>query len=222
MIDLVAGNLNKKYLTVLEVGGAYGMRFAGLLEFLEIPYLVITDIDSVDPANKRKNCIATDKGAVSSNATLGYFFKETEVQELSAKTYDECLQADGMRFISYQKPVEVDDGGGQLHLFHGRTLEEAFVYENLVFFQEDRLSIGISLPDDPTKLHQAVWERIKSSTFKKTEFAMDVLSYEPTTQQNEGGNPAQSDAARYWKVPFYIAEGLQWLDGNLSQKQGKR
>jgi hypothetical protein len=117
--------------------------------------------------------------------------------------------------------IEMTGIRSQLHLFHGRTLEEAFVYENLAFFQEDKLGIGIDLPDDPTELHKAVWKRIKSSTFKKTEFAMDVLSYEPPTQQNVGGDAVQSDAARYWKVPCYIAEGLQWLDGNLSQKQGQ-
>lgn len=220
MIDSVAGNLNKKYLTVLEVGGAYGMRFSGLLEFLEIPYLVITDIDSVDPENNRKSCIATEKGAVSSNATLSYFFKETRVQELSAKTFDDCIQVGGMRFISYQKPVQVENKG-QLHSFHGRTLEETFVYENLALFQEKGLSIGIDLPNEPTELHHAVWTRIKSSTFKKTEFAMDVLGYEPTPQQDEDGNVVPEDMASYWKVPTYIAEGLQWLDGRLSQKQGE-
>jgi hypothetical protein len=125
-----------------------------------------------------------------------------------------------MRFISYQKPVLIDSEG-QGHSFHGRTLEEAFVYENLVLFREDKLSIGIGLPDDPTELHQAVWKRIKSSTFKKTEFAMDVLGYEPTAKQDEYGNTVQSDMTGYWKVPCYITEGLQWLDWHLSHKQGE-
>lgn len=220
MIDIVAKNLNKKYLTVLEVGGAYGMRFAGLLEFLEIPYLVITDIDSVDPNNNRKNCIATETNAVSANATLNYFFKETGVQKLAKKTYHNCLQADGKRFVSYQKPISIDIEG-RPHTFHGRTLEEAFVYENLDFFQKGKLSIGIDLPTESTELHQAVWERIKSSTFKKTEFAMDALGFEPSAQQHEDGSGLANHATCYWKVPCYIAEGLQWLDGYLSQKQGE-
>jgi predicted ATP-dependent endonuclease of OLD family len=219
MIDIVAENLNKKYLTVLEVGGAYGMRFAGLLEFLEIPYLVITDIDSVDPENNRKNCIATEKNAVSANATLSYFFKESGVQKLANKTYDNCLQAGGKRFVSYQKPVSIDIEG-QPYDFHGRTLEEAFVYENLDLFQKDELSVGIELPREPADLHQVIWARIKSSTFKKTEFAMDVLGFEPSAQQHEGGS-GLADETCYWKVPCYIAEGLQWLDGKLSQKQGE-
>ncbi|MDY7114891.1 AAA family ATPase [Halomonas sp. SSL-5] len=220
MIDIVAENLNKKYLTVLEVGGAYGMRFAGLLEFLEVPYLVITDIDSVDPENNRKNCIATEENAVSANATLSYFFEENGVQKLSNKTYDDCLQAGGKRFVSYQKPVSVDIEG-QRHTFHGRTLEEAFVYENLDLFKRDELSVGIALPEEPAELHKAVWARIKSSTFKKTEFAMDVLGFESSAQQHKDGSGLKNGATYYWKVPCYIAEGLQWLDGHLSQNQGE-
>ncbi|MEY8239748.1 MAG: ATP-dependent endonuclease, partial [Cycloclasticus sp.] len=49
MINKSAPELNRVYLTTLEVGGAYANRFASLLEFLGMPYLVITDLDSVDP-----------------------------------------------------------------------------------------------------------------------------------------------------------------------------
>lgn len=216
MIDISAKELNKKYLTILEVGGAYGMRFAGLLEFLEIPYLVITDIDSVDPSHNRANCVATLAGAVSSNATLGYFFGETGVAALSAKNFDDCLQAEGMRFVAFQKPVTVNRQGN-VHTFHGRTLEEAFVYENLEHFHAAGLSIGIDLPVNPVDLQEAVWKRIKSDTFKKTEFAMDVLAYEiPVKEDGE----ADAEQSRDWNVPDYIAEGLQWLGTRLSQNQG--
>lgn len=216
MIDISAKELNKKYLTILEVGGAYGMRFSGLLEFLEIPYLIITDIDSVDPVRNRANCVATLAGAVSSNATLGYFFGETGVAELSAKSFDDCLQAEGMRFVAFQKPVAVNRQGNA-HTFHGRTLEEAFVYENIEHFHEDGLSIGIDLPDDPTELQEAVWKRIKSDTFKKTEFAMDVLAYELPEEEDKEANAERN---RDWNVPNYIAEGLKWLETRLSQNQG--
>lgn len=220
MIDIAAENLNKKYLTVLEVGGAYGMRFAGLLEFLEIPYLVITDIDSVDPENNRRNCIATEENAVSANATLSYFFKETEVQKLAKEKYSSCIQAGGKRFVAYQKPVSVKIED-QLHTFHGRTLEETFVYENLDLFQTGKLSIGIDFPKEAKELHKAVWERIKSSTFKKTEFAMDVLSFEPSPLELDAESDPENGAASYWGVPLYIAEGLQWLDEHLSPKSGE-
>lgn len=216
MIDISAQELNKKYLTILEVGGAYGMRFAGLLKFLEIPYLVITDIDSVDPARNRASCVATHPGAVSSNATLGYFFGETGVAALCGKTFDDCLQAEGMRFVAYQKPVEVNRQD-YAQIFHGRTLEEAFVFENLDHFHADGLSIGIDLPDGRAELQEAVWRRIKSDTFKKTEFAMDVLAFEIPAGEDEEANAGQNQD---WNVPHYIDEGLKWLETRLSQNKG--
>ena len=192
------------------------MRFAGLLEFLEIPYLVITDIDSVDPARNRASCVATHPGAVSSNATLGYFFGETRVAELSGNTFDDCLQAEGMRFVAYQKPVEVNRQDNA-QTFHGRTLEEAFVFENLDHFHADGLSIGIDLPDGRAELQEAVWRRIKSDTFKKTEFAMDVLAFEIPAGGDEEANAGKN---RDWNVPHYIDEGLKWLETRLSQNLG--
>ena len=206
MIDLAAGGLNTKYITILEVGGAYSMRFAKLLEFLGIPYLVITDIDSVDPNNNRKGCKATDAGAVTSNASIKYFFDGSDlVSDLTAKADAAHIQADNMRFVSYQKKVEIEYGGA-VHGFHGRTLEEAFVYENQRLFSSGALSIGKEIPADATEFHQVVWERIKSSTFKKTEFAMDVLAHEPD----------DDDAS--WAVPEYVAVGLRWLEGRVGDQ----
>ncbi|TNJ38483.1 ATP-dependent endonuclease, partial [Phaeobacter sp. B1627] len=188
-------------------GGAYSMRFAKLLEFLGIPYLIITDIDSVDPANNRKGCKATDAGAVTSNASIKYFFDGSDlVSDLTAKANADHIQADNMRFVSYQKAVAIEYGGAS-HNFHGRTLEEAFVYENHELFSSGALSIGKEIPADAAEFHQVVWERIKSSTFKKTEFAMDVLARDPHV---EGAPP--------WAVPEYISVGLRWLEGRVGNQ----
>ena len=107
--------------------------------------------------------------------------------------------------VSYQKKVEIEYGGA-VHGFHGRTLEEAFVYENQRLFSSGALSIGKEIPADAAEFHQVVWERIKSSTFKKTEFAMDVLAHEPD----------DDDAS--WAVPEYVAVGLRWLEGRVGDQ----
>ena len=207
MIDLSAVGLNTKYLTILEVGGAYSMRFAKLMEFLGIPYLVITDIDSVDPSNNRKGCKATDAGAVTSNASIKYFFDGTDrVSDLTAKADADHIQANNMRFVAYQKKVEIEYGGAA-HDFHGRTLEEAFVYENHKLFSSGELSMGKDIPKDAAEFHDVVWKRTKSSTFKKTEFAMNVLAHDPGVA-----------GAASWTVPQYIAVGLRWLEERVGDQ----
>lgn len=47
MIEKSTDTLRKAYISILEVGGAYAYRFKNLIEFLGIPALVITDLDSV-------------------------------------------------------------------------------------------------------------------------------------------------------------------------------
>ena len=50
MIANAAPRLQSTYLTVLEIGGAFGYRFKALIEFLGLTALIVTDLDSVFPA----------------------------------------------------------------------------------------------------------------------------------------------------------------------------
>ncbi len=47
MIETAAPRLQSTYLTILEIGGAFGYRFKALIEFLGLTSLIITDLDSV-------------------------------------------------------------------------------------------------------------------------------------------------------------------------------
>jgi predicted ATP-dependent endonuclease of OLD family len=47
MIAMSAPRLQSTYLSILEIGGAFGHRFRSLIDFLGLTALVITDIDSV-------------------------------------------------------------------------------------------------------------------------------------------------------------------------------
>jgi predicted ATP-dependent endonuclease of OLD family len=49
MIAKAAPRLQTAYLSILEIGGAFGHRFKSLIEFLGIAALIVTDIDSVHP-----------------------------------------------------------------------------------------------------------------------------------------------------------------------------
>lgn len=51
MIAKAAPQLQSTYLSILEVGGAFGHKFKGLIGFLGLTSLIVTDIDSVFPPN---------------------------------------------------------------------------------------------------------------------------------------------------------------------------
>lgn len=54
MISRGAKKLGAAYLSILEVGGAFAFRFRKLIEFLGLPTLIVTDLDSVHPALPKK------------------------------------------------------------------------------------------------------------------------------------------------------------------------
>ena len=195
--------LRSAYLTILEVGGAYAHIFAELLAFLHIPYLVITDIDSVKTPHEGARmtaCCAADEGAVTSNGALKSFFAgKNSVAALSALTQDQQSQANGNRYVAFQKPIEIQFHNA-LVTVHGRTLEEAMIYENLGWCQDDGIFSDVLLPEDPNMLNQEIFEHVKRSTFKKVEFALRILSKDD------------------WEPPTYIKEGLIWLERRLDQQ----
>lgn len=199
MIEKIAPGLNSKYLSILEVGGAYSHRFDSLLKFLDIPYVVLTDIDSVDPTKNGSTCRADTPGAETSNASLKLFFGLKKISELVGCAPEKRAQADGNRFVSFQTPYTVSKNGDKMSM-HGRTLEETFIYENLSLFSAGGLDLGAELPEKLDEVFEAVYQHVKSSSFKKTEFALNILS-----------------STAEWRVPGYISDGLRWLDKRLSK-----
>ncbi|WP_175752474.1 ATP-dependent nuclease [Burkholderia ambifaria] len=197
MIEISAVRLRTCYLTILEVGGAYAHRFEGLLEFLRIPYLVVTDLDSVEPTGYPTTCRADVAGARTSNASLKKLCGKSTVAELIAMSPADKIHTSKDRCIAFEVGVQVSDGGAQLEMIP-RTFEEAIAYENFELLRTEALSIGKDIPSNLSEAYTVIYERISSKEFKKTEFAMDLLATKSR-----------------WTVPAYIAEGLRWLELRL-------
>ncbi len=197
MITKSAIKLRRSYLTVLEVGGAYAYRFKGLLSFLRIPYLVIADLDSVTPDAAANACRGDTPDARTSNASLKNILGESTVDELMALRADEKVNEEKDCCVAFQRDITVTDQGNQ-RTMRPRTLEEAFAYDNFSLLRERKITIGKAIPNDLDAAYQTIYDRIRSSTFKKTDFAMRLLA----------GNEA-------WQTPAYISEGLTWLEGKL-------
>jgi len=226
-IQKSAKNLKARYLSTLEVGGAFAYRFRALVEFIGMPTLVITDLDSVAPAKSAAGgtvqgeddeaveqgnaCLANVPGAVTSNQTLRNWIPRRE-------SVADLLEVDAAGLtgagpcpvrIAYQKATPVN-WRGKTNEIPGRTLEEAFAFENLQWTQDaDQGTLGLrikncdalSLDDLTQKIHK----RIRNGRFGKTEFALGLFDKDPTE----------------WHVPTYVAEGLNWLDQELAERMGE-
>jgi len=209
--------LQSCYITTLELGGAFSHKFTSLLRFLNLPTLVITDLDSVDPENKRKSCRADKSNAVTSNASiksllLGWkkTYKKAELEEEKAfkartkiaylntlKEKDKETQ-NGSLYVSFQQPVLVPCYG-ENKTMTPRTFEEAFIYENINKIRSGEIDALIELPEtlDYETDYKHVFKEV-SSNFKKVEFALN-----------------QIEKSENWVVPQYISEGLKWLSKKL-------
>ncbi|ATF19709.1 ATP-dependent nuclease [Phaeobacter gallaeciensis] len=201
MIRKAAPDLRKSFLTILEIGGAYAHRFDELIRFLHIPCLVITDLDSVSPEGRHPAVRADTPDALTSNASLKSLLEVSTVQQLIDQTFDDKCQTTPDRAIVYQLDVVVSENGNSQPM-RPRTLEESFAYENFSRVRSGDLILGIEIPEDLGDAYQAIYERVKSSSFKKTDFAMSVLA----SDEN-------------WHVPSYISEGLVWLQTTVSSQQ---
>lgn len=200
MISKAAQNLNNEYLSIIEVGGAYTVKFKDLLKFINIKCLVITDLDSVDPANNRSACPTDREDALTSNSTLlNWLPKKRVIEELKKCQVVEKFDTNLIR-VAYQSKEEGSD-------YVARSLEEAIIHCNMDFFKNEydnegekakvcdcfSLFKGRSLSDTPFEL--------APDNNQKTDFTFDLMVFDEVGSKLE------------WRVPKYIRDGLEWLAG---------
>lgn len=182
--------LRRKYLSVVEIGGAYAHHFYKFIDFLELKTLIITDLDSVRKTSTggRTSHLASicSKGTHSSNSGLSKWYGIKGYCGLNAiqkKVEEEKLA--GCRRIAYQVPEQDED-------IRGRSFEDAFMLANKALF---------GLTDmEGSELENAVFDKAqKVGSLSKANFAIEY-SVEKTN----------------WNVPKYIRDGLVWLDENES------
>ena len=208
IIERDVERLRSSHLTILELGGAYAHRFRQLVEFLALPTLVVTDLDSVfrGPEAKRASaCMTTQAGARTSNPTLKDWLPgRADVGELlSLSADDKCSDAANCHVrIAYQTLVDAT-WKEETKALAGRTIEEAFALENLSWTQQaEQEGLGLRIDGaealDLDALHAALFERVRD--VDKTAFALGLIA-------------SQRDA---WASPHYIVQGLEWLADLLS------
>jgi predicted ATP-dependent endonuclease of OLD family len=157
------------------------------------------------------SCPADTPLAVTSNATLrDWHPRKTAVKDLlelgdTAKEFSLGADNPTLLRVAYQTSSDVTKDGST-SMVTGRTFEETFAYENLEWVLSDKQRSRSLLParfdhtaatlnDIVGKIH----DRVKSSSFKKTEFALALML-----------------SSEEWQSPSYIVEGLAWLDAKVN------
>jgi putative ATP-dependent endonuclease of OLD family len=175
-------DLASQYISISEVGGAYAHKFKPIMDFLGIPTLIITDLDSVNEAGRK---CQVSQGATTSNACLRTWIPgKAALSELAMCGKSE--KTEKRIQVAYQT---VENGSC------GRSFEEAFIYANLAWLVsncDDLAATGDLIKRAAAQsLTMSAWEL--SQQLNKVDFALDLI------------------AKTGWATPSYIREGLSWL-----------
>lgn len=207
-IQTCATNLRSTHYTIIEVGGIYAKHIIPLLEFIELPSIVITDIDSVE--NKQSGKQAEPKPSPelkSANPTINEYvgkmaFTELLTLDTTRKVHNNlvriCYQAeaDGYEFTTKQRK-------------YARTLEDALIYANAELFASGTLREHFQEPlmkkllqDEPNKeiVAENAYKIVSDKRFQKTTFAIDCTLVDGLI------------------FPPYIQKGLLWLEEVVTKR----
>lgn len=204
-------DLEKKYdlpllsqnISIVEVG-AYSHIFEKFIDFIDIKYLLITDIDTnkqvkTGEKNKDGDDIMTSEPCPvinpnvhgTSNESLKHFIKK-DIKELIKLSENILIKEDNL-CISFQH----EEKG-----YHARSFEDAFIHINESFIKINKKSFnGLKLKkyfdlegDEKKDAYVLAENCIK----KKTHFALDIIYHSDKNYTN-------------WEIPGYIKDGLLWL-----------
>lgn len=200
MIEGDAPELEATYMTVLELGGAYAHIFIPLLEFINLPTLVITDLDSWDP-EKQEKCRGDKPGAVTTNGTLKSLLGKESISDLLKLTHEQKEITRGCfdQCVVFQEAISTPSYSKDATMTPS-TFEEAFIYENISAIREKKIEAFIKLDTEPNyeNDYTKIYEKVHSSNYKKVEFALNIINTDEK-----------------WITPAYIAQGLKWLSKTL-------
>ena len=207
--------LSDAYISVLEIGGRYAHYLKPLIDTLGISCLVITDIDCAH--GKHKASVKPERGKkyFSSNPTIqNWVVRNVDLDYLLDLDSDSKIEsnpniAEAKTRIAYQKPVKVLFADKTEHEFIPTTFEDSLAYTNFESFKSMKGNGLIKKlknafkPENATTIPQDVYNAIKSKSVDKAEFALDMIF-----------NKDPQNIV----IPAYIAEGLEWLENEISSK----
>lgn len=177
--------LPAQYYALVEIGGAYAYKFIPFAEFLGIPCLILTDLDSVSGqkgANGRiyYKSVPVSCDETTSNETLKWWVRK--IKGLSAEDNTQIALTD----ITSMSPA--DKTRCKCHIefqttengLCGHSLEEAIRNVNRAHYE---------LGDTPTE------DDLEFSGKSKTDFALNLIC-----------------ECEDYAIPAYIKDGLVWLN----------
>lgn len=188
--------------TVVQAG-ANAKAFRHFLEFLQIPSLIITDIDTTKPKQTNKG-IRYVAAAVNdlqtcgtSNETIKYYLDAPEIKDENdgyKEWFENMLQHEVDSISSYIRIGYQKKENG----YYARSFEDAFINVNMEQLKAHLERINGLICEDEFETNDDLYELTKNVIDKKSDFASSLLFLAHTKGIK-------------WNAPSYIWEGIEWL-----------
>lgn len=200
--------LDRNYISLLEIGGSHAHRLKSLIENLGLLTLVITDLDSIEKDSTKKVLPQRGQEYRTGNDTIKSWVPvKTSLDEALDASNDDKVKDDYVR-AAYQIDITLEYEG-KTETVIPYTFEDALVLSNLELFRARTGDTGLikKMADSVnesiiSEACQALFEALSKNS-KKAEMALELLF---TTEPNE------------LTPPKYIADGLDWIQKKLKSK----
>ncbi|MBC1606031.1 AAA family ATPase [Listeria rocourtiae] len=185
--------------SILQVG-ANAKVFKHFLEFLKIPALIITDIDTTKKnVSNYYSCAVQDSPNNISNSTIKYYLKAPDLKEVAKfkiwlkKLVENKLEcSNNYVYIAYQKNE---------NNYHARSFEDAFINVNLSYLKSECANINGLKNRKKFCEESCIYKLTNEVIDNKSDFASSLLFKAHVNKLK-------------WEIPSYIWEGLKWLQRN--------
>ena len=207
-------DLDRSYISLLEIGGSHAHRLRPLIESLGIPTLVITDLDSIKSESTGKARPIMGHKLRTGNDTLKTWAPAKKLlDEVLSATLENKMASDGKVRIAYPCATSIQFKDAKDEAEQPKpeqaipyTFEDALVIANLPVFRKMKGTAGLikkmsEAANKPSldEACQSMFDALDKNA-KKAEMALDLLySVDPST----------------FKPPQYISEGLEWLKNKV-------
>ncbi|MBL0545247.1 AAA family ATPase [Aeromonas jandaei] len=194
--------LSRKCISIFNINGAFAHIYKPLISFLEIPCLVITDIDIKREENSKEQISSLD-GRTTTNAVINKYLK-ADNESFQLNNHLEPIKND-VFYIAFQNNA--------INGYFATSFEEALIltnYENKIVHNTLCTLFPIKakqFDNDSEQLKERSYEWQRRLSSSKSDFANTLLF------NMINGTSSQ----KFPVLPDYVNDGLSWLTSQLSQ-----
>lgn len=199
--------LNKNYIAIFSINGAYAHLYTKLIEVLKVPVLIVTDLDIKRTDSEGTNNITNISKRETTNSTLKILFDN----KLISKFYSKKRLIDIHNiYIAFQKK---DNG------VYPSSFEEAMILANY-----DNKILNKTLEQTRPSYYKSLFKKETSDDYhlnitNSYSWQLELANSKGNFSSNLLFNILNADDGdEIPKLPKYIADGLSWLEKELKVK----